>query len=82
MVRLGHRAVRPAERSFSLFAFLLLFCSMNTNRHRKKNTCGGRRSFGWVINGPLTPPVQKVLRRRQVSPLRRKIVVRRANCGL
>ena len=26
------------------------FCSMNTNGHREKNTSGGRRSFGWVVN--------------------------------
>ena len=23
---------------------------MNTNGHREKNTSGGRRSFGWVVN--------------------------------
>ena len=34
---------------FLVFRFLF-FCSMNTNRHREKNTSGGRRSFGWVVN--------------------------------
>jgi len=24
--------------------------SMNTNGHREKNTFGGRRSFGWVVD--------------------------------
>ena len=38
-----------------LISFLLppplFFCSrMNTNGHREKNTFGGRRSFGWVVN--------------------------------
>ena len=29
-----------------------IFYSMNTNGHREKNTSGGRRSFGWVVNFP------------------------------
>ena len=35
-----------------LVFFLLFFKSTNTNGHREKNTFGGRRSFGWVVNIP------------------------------
>ena len=38
---------------FLVFFRFFLFCSMNTNGHREKNTSGGRRSFGWVVDLPL-----------------------------
>ena len=34
----------------SVSCFCLFVCSMNTTEHREKDTFGGRRSFGWVVD--------------------------------
>ena len=50
----NHIARKVAGALFISFIFLFVFFfnlkSMNTNGHREKNTFGGRRSFGWVVN--------------------------------